>query len=192
MTATIPSSNKLNLGCGRFKKPGFVNVDCYAELEPDVVQDLNDLPYPFPSGHFERIEADHVLEHLYNPLQVMGELHRLLKSGGELIMRVPHFSRGFTHADHKRGFDITFPLYFNPTFQGGYTGTEFRLRKMRLRWSAQPYLKRTVVSPAVFWLSLVVGRVLDTLANLSPMIASRVWCFWVGGFEEIEFRFEKP
>ena len=192
MTATVPSSNKLNLGCGRFKKPGFLNVDCYSELEPDLVQDLNDVPYPFAAGQFVLIEADHVLEHLHDPFKVMSELHRLLQSGGRLVLRVPHFSRGFTHADHKRGFDITFPLYFNPTFQGGYTGTEFVLRRMRLRWSAQPYLKRKVVSPPVFWLSVVAGGIIDALANLSPMITSRLWCFWVGGFEEIEFHFEKP
>ena len=192
MTATIPGPDKLNLGCGRFKKPGFVNVDCYPHLEPDVVQDLNVLPYPFPAGGFSRIEADHVLEHLHDPFAVMAEMHRLLRRGGELVVRVPHFSRGFTHADHKRGFDVTFPLYFDPSYQGGYTGTEFVLRKMRLRWSAQPYLKRTVVSRPVYWLSEALGKILDFLANLSPMICSRGWCFWVGGFEEIEFRFEKP
>jgi len=191
MTATIPAYDRLNLGCGRFKKPGFVNVDCFAHLEPDVVQNLDELPYPFPSGSFRRIEADHVLEHLSQPFAVMAELHRLLKPGGELVIRVPHFSRGFTHADHKRGFDVTFPFYFDPSYQGGYMGTELALEGMRMRWSAQPYLKKTVVSRPVFYLSEMMGRIFDFFANLSPMICSRGWCFWVGGFEEIEFQFRK-
>jgi len=190
-TVEIPAFDQLNLGCGRFKKAGFVNVDCFAHLEPDVVQDLDSLPYPFPSGHFRRIEADHVLEHLSQPFAVMAELHRLLQPGGELVIRVPHFSRGFTHADHKRGFDVTFPFYFDPNYQGGYMGTPLALEKMRMRWSAQPYLKKTVVPAPVFWLSEGLGKIFDLFANLSPMICSRAWCFWVGGFEEIEYRFRK-
>lgn len=191
MRTTTELSDRLNLGCGRFKKPGYVNVDCFAHLEPDVVHDLDQVPYPFPSGHFSRIEADHVLEHLHNPFGVMAEMHRLLRAGGELVVRVPHFSRGLTHADHKRGFDITFPFYFDPTFQGGYMGTEFVLDGMRLRWSAQPYLKKTVLPLPIYWAAEAVGKFLDFFANLSPMLCSRLWCFAVGGFEEIEFRFRK-
>ena len=130
--------DKLNLGCGRFKKPGFVNVDCDPGLEPDVVQDLNVLPYSFPSGHFRLIEADHVLEHLHEPFRVMAELHRLLQHGGQLVVRV-----------------------------------------------------RSLVSPLLFHLSEAVGKGIDFFANLSPLLCSRGWCFLVGGFEEIEFRFRK-
>jgi hypothetical protein len=31
---------------------------------------------------------------------------------------------------------------------------------------------------------------MDLLANLSPYLASRLWGYWVGGFEEIEYRFQ--
>jgi SAM-dependent methyltransferase len=184
--------DKLNLGCGRFKKPGFLNVDGDGAADPDRVMNLDELPYPFPAGHFRRIEADHVLEHLQNPFAVMAEMHRILAPGGELHIRVPHFSRGFTHADHKRGFDVTFPFYFDPRFRGGYCGTPFVLEKLRLRWSAQPYLKKTVLSPPLYYLAEAAGRVIDVFANLSPSVCSRGWCFWVGGFEEIEYRFRKP
>jgi SAM-dependent methyltransferase len=192
MTTTELWPDKLNLGCGRFKKPGFLNVDNDPAGQPDRVQDLDDLPYPFPSGHFTLVEADHCLEHLQNPFAVMAELHRVLAPGGRLLIRVPHFSRGFTHADHKRGFDVTFPFYFDPTFMGGYSGTHFALEGMRLRWSAQPYLKRMVLSRPAFVLAETAGRVFDFFANLHPALCSRGWCFWVGGFEEIEFRFRKP
>ena len=37
----------------------------------------------------------------------------------------------------------------------------------------------------------VVGGVMNFLANLSPLACSRLWCFWVGGFEEIEYHFVK-
>ncbi|MEK7872749.1 MAG: methyltransferase domain-containing protein, partial [Chloroflexota bacterium] len=137
---------------------------------------------------FDVVEADHVVEHLEKPFAVMKEIHRILKNNGELVLRVPHFSRGFTHADHKRGFDVTFPLYFNPAFQGGYTGTPFRLTKIRLEWFAQPYLAKTVLPAPLYYIGLSAGAILDFFANISPMLCSRLWCFWVGGFEEIGFR----
>lgn len=120
----------------------------------------------------------------------MREIHRITKPGGMVKIRVPHFSRGFTHADHKRGFDVTFAYYFDPKFRPGYMGVTFKLRKIRLTWFAQPYLKRLVLSPPVFFIANLVGKFIDFWANLSPFVASRLWCFWVGGFEEIYFEFE--
>lgn len=180
---------KLNIGCGAFKKPGFMNLDSDPRTQADVVHDLNIFPYPFSQESFSVIEADHILEHLNNPFKVMNELHRMLIDDGKLVVRVPHFSRGFTHAEHKRGFDVTFPFYFNPTFIGGYTGTHFQLERMRLVWFAQPYLKKRVLSKGEYYLGSLLGTILDTAANLSPTLCSRAWCFWVGGFEEIEFHF---
>ena len=179
----------LNLGCGEFKKEGYINIDICDRLEPDVVQDLNHFPYPIKSDSFKLIESDHSLEHLENPFMVMKELHRILVKDGRLIIRVPHFSRGFTHPDHKRGFDVTFPYYFNKEFKGGYTGVEFRLEKTRLTWFAQHYLKKTVLSKPVYYSSIVIGKLIDFFANISPSLCSRSWCFCVGGFEQIEFHF---
>jgi SAM-dependent methyltransferase len=186
-----PRPLRLNFGSGQYKKEGFVNIDIDQKTNPDVVYNLNDLPYPLEDNSCSRIEADHVLEHLQNPFDVLIELHRVLQPGGELLVRVPHFSRGFTHPDHKRGFDVSFPLYFNPKFKGGFTGTIFKCTRMRLIWFSQPYLKRVTLSAAQYWGGLILGTVFSLLANLSPYMCSRLWCFWVGGFEEIEFHFEK-
>ncbi len=180
---------KLNLGCGDFRKEGFVNVDGCAQFKPDVLHDLDRVPYPLPSDHFSLVEADHVLEHLHDPFAVMKEIHRILKEDGKLIIRVPHFSRGMTHADHKRGFDVTFPYYFNPSFTAGYMGVRFQLEKLSLTWFAQPYLKKKVLPKSAYYFGSIFGKGVDFFANLSPIICSRLWCFMVGGFEEIEFRF---
>lgn len=180
---------KLNLGCGAFKKEGYVNLDCCDSLKPDVVHDLNKFPYPFENNRFEFIEADHVLEHLSDPFGAMKELNRILKAGGELIIKVPHFSRGFMHPGHKRGFDVSFPYYFDPLFKGGYVGTEFVCKKVKLRWFAQPYMKKAVLPAYGYYFGLIIGKAADFFANLSPLFCSRLWCFLIGGFEEIEFHF---
>lgn len=180
---------KLNLGCGRFKKEGYVNVDWDPNCKPDIVLNLVNLPYPLPDNEYDLIELDHVLEHLPSPFETMRELHRICKDGGRVIIRVPHFSRALTHSEHKCGFDVAFPFYFSPEWIGGYTGTHFELESMRLTWSAQPYLKKKILSPVAYGVATLAGCVIDFFANLSPMVCSRLWCFYVGGFEQIEYAF---
>jgi SAM-dependent methyltransferase len=189
---TTSSAVRINIGCGRFPMPGWVNVDIDPAAAADVFHDLDVFPYPFEAASADEIMASHVLEHTADPFATMREFARVLKPGGTLTVRVPHFSRGFTHADHRRGFDVTFPRYFSPDFSGGYSGTALDCDGVRLHWLAQPYLKRRELSPLSFHLACAAGSWFDFWAGLSPEIASRLWCFWVGGFEEVEFVFHRP
>ncbi len=182
---------KGNFGCGQFPKQGYVNVDIDPRAKADVFHDLSVVPYPFESQSFERIEMHHVLEHLPNPIPVMAELHRLLKPGGDLILAVPHFSRGFMHWDHKIGFDVTFPLYFNREFRGGYTGIDFQEVSTRLIWLAQKELKKAHLPPLQFAVANLLGRVFDAVGNLNTYLTSRLLCFYFGGFEEVRFELKK-
>lgn len=183
---------KLNLGCGQFRKEGYINVDISPLSQADVIHNLEEFPYPFQDNTFDLIEADHILEHLTDPFCAMTEFKRIARPGGQIHIRVPHFSRGFTHPEHKRGFDITFPYYFDDNFPGGYTGTRLILHKARFHWFGQPYLMKRLLPAWLYYPLRVLGNLLDTLANVAPLFCSRVWCFWVGGFHEIEFLFEKP
>lgn len=183
---------KLNLGSGTRPKKGYVNID-WSELgNPEVIHDLNVFPYPFADSTFDEIEMQHVIEHLDKVFDVMREAHRLLKPGGVVHIQVPHFSRGFTHSEHVHGFDITFPYYFNKKLNfSGYYGFEFKERNTKLRWLAHPHLMKEIGYGNVT-ISILMGisAVISWFANLSPAFASRIWCFWVGGFEEIEFYLE--
>jgi len=182
---------KLNLGCGEIKKEDYVNIDWQSSVNPDVQHDLNIVPYPFPDSYFDLIEADHVLEHLDKPFLIMKELHRLMKPGGKLVIRVPHFSRGFTHAEHCHGFDVTFPYYFNPKFtKSGYFGVEFEVTFIELHWLAFFHLLENIgYSNFSIVLLRSINKIISLLANLNKNFCSRIWCYWVGGFDEVEFRF---
>lgn len=182
---------KLNLGAGQFKKENYVNIDWDTNARPDVLWDLNKFPYPFKDESVDLVEADYVLEHLENPFKVMKELHRILRFQGILIIKLPHFSRGFTHPEHKRGFDVSFHLYFNKDFKGGYQGVEFKLIEMRFKWFTQSYLKKITLTRFQYYGGKFLGYVFDFFANMSPYFCSKIWCYWVGGFEGIKFVFEK-
>lgn len=184
---------RLNLGCGIDYKAGYINVDFHSHVNIDVQHDLNKIPFPFADEEFDFIYASHILEHLDKPFVIMTELHRILKPGGKLQIKVPHFSRGFTHSEHKAGFDVTFPYYFNPSFtSSGYYGVEFELVKMELHYFAffhlLPYMG---VGKVTILFMRIINAMMNGFAKISPRLCSRLWCFWVGGFEEIEFIFIK-
>ena len=186
---------KLNLGSGEFKKQGYLNADINPLTKPDFLIDLNDLrQYKlFKDNDFDEIWCEHLLEHLDKPFLIMKELHRMLKPGGRLIIRVPHFSRGFSHSEHAHGFDVGFPFYFNPTFTtSGYFGIPFELKNMKMRWMIRFDLKEKVVPGWTIVPLKIMNVSVSLLANLNPYFCSRFWCYLVGGFEEIEFVFVKP
>ncbi len=180
---------KLNLGCGEFPKSGYINVDSFFD-SAQVKHDLENFPYPFGDDEFSLIELSHVLEHLSQPFEVMRELSRIGRNGAVIVIKVPHFSRGFTHPDHKRGFDITFPWYFDNQKLQFFQGIRMKLIDMKFEWYAQPYLKKKVISPFLHYPLLGISKIINFFANFSPAFCSRIWCFWVGGFEELEFTFK--
>ncbi len=182
---------KLNLGCGEDKKNEFTNIDWNKLTNPDVLHNLNQVPYPFEDNTFDEILASHILEHLDKPFEIMKELHRILKPGGKLIVKVPHFSRGFTHAEHCHGFDITFSQYFNKNFtKSGYLGFEFEIKKITLTWLAFSHLlKYFNYKKSTIFLLENFSKFISFLANFNQGFCSRIWCYLVGGFEEIKFEF---
>ncbi|RUU61277.1 methyltransferase domain-containing protein [Mesorhizobium sp. M2C.T.Ca.TU.002.02.1.1] len=81
---------KLNLGCGWDIREGFLNVDLHDFHKPDYVADILDL-HELPSGHYNIIVAQDVLEHIERAKQVpaLKEWARLLSAHGRLKVRLP-------------------------------------------------------------------------------------------------------
>lgn len=95
----LESRRKLNLGCGRKHFPDHVNLDLVADVQPDVVHDLNRFPYPFPDRRFDEIVAYDVVEHVADVASLMREAWRMLVPGGRLILTTPHFSAANSYTD---------------------------------------------------------------------------------------------
>jgi predicted SAM-dependent methyltransferase len=182
---------KLNIGSAGRKKEGYINVDWQSIVKPDLEHNLNVYPYPFADSSVDLIEAFHVVEHLDRPFDVLKEFHRILKPGGVLHLKVPHFSRAMTHPEHFHGFDITLPHYFDKRFvETGYFGVDYDLKYMKMRWIAFFHILETAGYNKIL-LTILKGldMAITTLANVSLAFCSRIWCYWVGGFDEIEFYF---
>lgn len=94
----------LNLGCGKctYPYPNVVNVDAVSADEVNLVWDLSQTPLPLPTGEFDLIIANHVLEHIPDWWNLVKEASRLLKTNGVLEIWVPPVSSdsAFTYRDH--------------------------------------------------------------------------------------------
>ncbi len=77
----------------------------------DEIADLNE-PLPFASESFDTVLLTDVLEHIFNPVQLVSEISRILRPSGNLIIGVP-----FLYWLHEQPHDY-------------YRYTEFALRKM--------------------------------------------------------------
>jgi hypothetical protein len=85
---------KFNMGCGRRKLAGWVNVDAEAQSEPDQVFDLEKTPWPWADGCASEVLFNHSLEHMGGDpgvfLAMMRELYRIADDGCVVQVNVPH------------------------------------------------------------------------------------------------------
>ncbi len=172
---------KLNLGCGQRRLPGFVGVDNNPNAAAtDVVHDLDCFPYPFADSSVAEVVMNHSMEHLDNPIKVLIELYRMCADGAEITVRSPHLSCNWLHPGHRSGISTMLFSFFDRSGFDFYGNCDFKVKSIRLRW-LKPNNSHS-------WLANAVGRLIDVFANLHAGFCQRVWCYWVGGFEEIEFR----
>lgn len=111
-------SLKLNLGSGKNKLEGYINIDGNPKAKPNIVHDLAE-DLPFKDNSIDEIRARHVLEHLKAPVffKVMKEAHRVLKEGGMFKIRVPYYKSPnmYSHPFHVRIFTEDSFLFFADT-----------------------------------------------------------------------------
>lgn len=106
----------------------------------DVPHNALDLPWPFPDDSFGHVLASHYLEHIPHDLhngrhtdgflQVMEEVHRVLRAGGTLEVFVPHWRSEWTWRDptHTRAVHPDNFLYVtDQTDHGFYSTARFRI-----------------------------------------------------------------
>jgi SAM-dependent methyltransferase len=156
--------DKLNLGSGRDYLDGWVNLDITADTKPDIVHDLDVIPWPFESDQFARVKLFDVLEHLHRPLGALVELHRICAPGARVDIVVPHFSscNAYTDITHRTCFG-----YFSlDTVTGAHAHDYYTQIRYRM------------VRRAIEFYKTPVGKIASRLANRRPVGYERRWA-WI-------------
>lgn len=84
---------RLNLGCGRDIREGWINIDGVPAPGVDHVINFDGKPVlPFGDDSVTRSEGTHVIEHLRDPLPFMEELWRVTRPGGTAVFHCPYGS----------------------------------------------------------------------------------------------------
>lgn len=98
---------KLSLGAGNLRMPGFTGWDLHPGAGVDRIVDLTVHPWPAARGGVEEIRAWHILEHLPDIEldRAMHEIHRILRPGGLLYVKVPYRERMLCNPFHFHAFD---------------------------------------------------------------------------------------
>jgi len=102
--------NKLNLGCGKDIKQGFVNVDIKNYGPYVLLMDLNKMPWNLATDYYEHIIARCLLEFLVDPFGAIKEIHRISLPGAQVEITVPYYNSVIAYP--LRGFDINLVDYF--------------------------------------------------------------------------------
>lgn len=166
----------IDLGISNNPKKGYKSTDF----------NLDKFPYPIKSNSVDSIYLSHILEHLNHPINCLREIERILKIGGMVTIKLPHYScrNAWMNIEHKRAFSLDtidsilsgkdtlskpIPNLFILTKKLNYSCTNYR----------EGYGKR------------FYEKFLDFLANINVRVFERLCIFWFGGFEEIEIKIIK-
>jgi len=105
---------KLDLGCGKNKKEGFLGVDIRGFDGVDVVFDLSQ-KWPWEEGSVEEVNCSHFVEHLIAPERIhfANELHRVLAKGAKATLIVPSWSSCRAYGDLTHQWPPVSEFWFN-------------------------------------------------------------------------------
>ena len=87
---------RLHIGCGKFPRPGWINLDNKIRPGVDCVADLR-ADLPFADGAADYAVAIHVLPHIRLDAlpAALARIRRVLKPGGVLRLALPDLEKAF-------------------------------------------------------------------------------------------------
>jgi len=179
---TCKGAKVLNLGCGQKRVEGAINLDRIAAVNPNVVHDIDNFPWPFADNQFEEVLAHDIIEHCTDVVAAMEEIHRICQSGAVVRVTTPHLSspNSYTDPTHRYHFGyLSFDYFTGDHDFDFYTDKRFGRRK------AQIIFHPTLVNKLVW-----------RLANRYPEAYERRWTWmfpaWFLYFELEVLKQTKP
>ncbi len=158
---------KLDIGGGPIIRRGYERIDFDMLVKPDILWDLNKIPWPINNETYDRIVSFHTIEHLPEINPFLREVTRIIKDKGTFRFDFPHYSVAFIEPGHRRGYGCHALSYHK----------QFIHKKPRMEWSSGRENKKLPYR--------IINKVLTHLANKNPYVCERVWCYLVGGFSNV-------
>src|SRR3989344_4475991 len=104
---------RLNIGCGKDIKKGYVNLDKSPIKGVDVIHNIDSYPWPFKNNTFGEIYGRDVIEHVEDLFKAMEEIHRICKNGALVKLIVPYWhSSGAFYPNHNYFFNVDGMKFF--------------------------------------------------------------------------------
>jgi predicted SAM-dependent methyltransferase len=150
-----------------------VSVDKY--LPADIKYDLDIIPWKFAKPNsYDIIFASHFLEHSSDMVSTMKEIHRVLRPGGILFLRLPHFKHkgAFCDPTHKHfiSWETLECFEKNNKF---HTDFGFYFKILERKFECHDW-KRKPINLRGKFLSLTYGKLLEWFANKFPFIYEEI------------------
>lgn len=158
--------NKVNLGCGTDARDGWHNVDIFGTAPVDEQVDLNDLPWPWPEDSFDFALMDNVIEHLDDQVGVLHELHRIVRPGGRVTLRFPHWNSPghFTCPDHTTS--LTHRSFDNYAVDGLFNVYDVGCQRVRFG--------RLLPERTALWLADHIGHIVSEVEVVLTVLDSDI------------------
>jgi hypothetical protein len=90
---------KLDVGCGRNKRKGYIGVDIINSKDVDLIFNISKYPWPIKSDTAEEIVLDNVIEHIPDIVGIMNELHRIAKGNAVVEIIYPYWRSFGAYSD---------------------------------------------------------------------------------------------
>ncbi|HMS27512.1 MAG TPA: methyltransferase domain-containing protein [Burkholderiaceae bacterium] len=157
---------KLDIGCGASKcESDATGIDIAPGPGVDLVGDALLILQSMEANSVGSIYSSHFLEHHDNPAAILKEMVRVVIPGGQIEIRVPHFSDPWFYSDptHKHMFGLyTFCYYF------AFAKFQRKVPNYALIEGAQiQYIYLKFGSTRPFYLRHAFKKVLQFFVNLS-------------------------
>lgn len=132
-TKILSDISFVNMGAGITRIDGAINIDISSKA--DISVNLGVDPLPFDNESVDLIYSHHTIEHVENYLYLIGEIHRVLKKGGCLLVGVPYVTLTKHHLVnpyHLHNFNEFSFDFFDPTKLRGSAaeGEDIDLRRL--------------------------------------------------------------
>jgi SAM-dependent methyltransferase len=137
----------LNLGSGKDRSiTDAVTVDINPSTSPDVIHDLNNVPWPLDDDTFDIIYCKDIIEHLGDIVKTMEELHRVARAGARIHITTPHFSCANSYTDPTHRYHLGFFSfdYFTGQNQWDFY-TKARFKKVKAGLVFYPKFKNKLI-----------------------------------------------